>query len=96
MFQAMTAQIQHGMMAVQAPAPAPRPRLLTAPRIKTRDPDLYDGNDPSKLQTFLSQCKLAFLIRPDDFREDTVKIMFAISIVALGYRPTVVRTQPRA
>jgi len=34
MFQAMAAQIQHGMMAVQAPAPAPRPRLLTIPALK--------------------------------------------------------------
>ena len=33
-FQAMAAQIQYGMMAVQAPAPAPRPRPLTVPALK--------------------------------------------------------------
>jgi len=33
MFQAMTAQIQHGMMAVQAPAPALRLCLLTVPTL---------------------------------------------------------------
>jgi len=30
-------------------------------RVKTHDPDPYDGTDPSKLRAFLSQCRLAFL-----------------------------------
>jgi len=52
---------------------------LPRTRIKTRDPDPYDGNDPSKLRAFISQCKLVFRARPDDFDDDEVKITYAVS-----------------
>ena len=41
---------------VNQPQPEPAPRS----RVKTRDPDTYDGTDPAKLCSFLSQCKLVF------------------------------------
>jgi len=47
--------------------------------VKTRDPEPYDGNDPAKLRAFLSQCKLVFRARPDDFDDDEVKITYAVS-----------------
>ena len=53
--------------------PAPRTR------VKTKDPKPYDGNDPAKLRAFLSQCKLVFRARPDDFEDDEVKITYAVS-----------------
>ena len=59
----------------QDPAPAPAHRA----RIKARDPDTYDGSDPSKLRAFLSQCKLVFRARPHDFADDQVKITYAVS-----------------
>ena len=48
-------------------------------RVKTRDPDPYDGSDPSKLHAFLSQCRLTFRSRPNDFTNDQIKITYAVS-----------------
>jgi len=48
-------------------------------RVKTRNPDPYDGSDPSKLRAFLSQCKLLFRDHPDDFENDEIKINYAVS-----------------
>ena len=47
-------------------------------RVKTRDPDPYDGSDPAKLRSFLSQCKLVFRSRPDEYRHDSLKILYAV------------------
>jgi hypothetical protein len=76
--QLMAAQFQ----AMQPPAadrapyhPAGPPR----PRVKTRDPDPYDGSDPSKLRAFLSQCRLTFRSRPNDFANNQIKITYAVS-----------------
>ena len=82
-FQAMTTQVQ----AAQAQAPAAQPAQPArraeahAPRsrVKTRNPDPYDGSDPAKLRAYLSQCKLVFRSRPDDFVDDQVKITYAVS-----------------
>ena len=48
-------------------------------RIKTHDPNPYDGTDPSKLRAFLSQCHLTFQSRPHDFTDDQIKITYAVS-----------------
>ena len=48
-------------------------------RVKARGPDPYDGSDPAKLRTFLSQCKLAFRAQPDNFEDDEVNITYAVS-----------------
>ena len=61
------------------PANRPEPEPAPRSRVKTRDPDTYDGTDPAKLRSFLSQCKLVFRSRPHEFRDDHVKIMYAVS-----------------
>ncbi len=48
-------------------------------RVKTCDPDTYDGSDPTKLHSFLSQCLLVFRSRPDEYCQDSLKIMYAVS-----------------
>ena len=87
---AMMAMVEFMTRQFQAQQVAPEPRRRRrahdrdddpAPRtrIKTRDPDTYDGNDPTKLCAFISQCKLVFRARPEDFDDDEVKITYAVS-----------------
>ena len=75
-FASMTQQ----MNANQRAAP-PQQHIHHAPRsrVKTRDLDPYDGSDPSKLRAFLAQCRLVFRARPEEYRDDTLKIMYAVS-----------------
>ena len=64
----------------QAPPQAPAPPAgHQRTRVKTRDPEPYDGTDPSKLRAFLSQCHLTFQGRPQDFAQDQIKITYAVS-----------------
>ena len=67
----------HGQQQAQAQPAAPAPQQRS--RVKTRDPDPYDGTDPSKLRAFLSQCRLTFRSRPNDFSNDQIKITYAVS-----------------
>src|SRR3984957_13367474 len=46
---------------------------------KVREPDPFDGTDPTKLQTILVQLHLSFSDRPRSFGEDDRKVNFAIS-----------------
>ena len=48
-------------------------------RSKVREPDPFDGTDPSKLRTFLVQLQLSFNDRPRVFEVDQRKVNFAIS-----------------
>src|ERR1700723_1154808 len=48
-------------------------------RAEVREPDLFDGTDPTKLQTFLIQLQLSFSDRPRSFGQDDRKVNFAIS-----------------
>lgn len=41
-----------------------------ASAIKYRTPDTYDGSDPEKLRTFLSQCNVYFRAKPNAFIGD--------------------------
>ena len=74
LIQAMAAQFQQfhlGMADTPSPilAHCPVPAVANRSRIKTRDPNPYDGSDSTKLRAFLSQCKLVFRSRPDDSRQ---------------------------
>ena len=69
-----TARVPDAHNQAQNP-PAGNPRA----RVKTRDPDPYDGTDSSKLRAFLSQCRLTFRSRPNDFTNDQIKITYAVS-----------------
>jgi Retrotransposon gag protein. len=55
-----------------------RPKERSTPA-KVREPDTFDGTEPSKLRPFLVQCQLNFRDRPEAFSEDPAKINFAIS-----------------
>src|SRR6202041_2252015 len=46
---------------------------------KVREPDPFDGTDPTKLRTFLVQLQLSFSDRPRSFGQDDRKVNFAIS-----------------
>src|ERR1700719_1440680 len=48
-------------------------------RAKVREPDPFDGTDPTKLRTFLVQLQLSFSDRPRSFGQDDRKVNFAIS-----------------
>jgi hypothetical protein len=48
-------------------------------RTKVREPDPFDGTDPTKLRTFLVQLQLSFRDRPRAFADDSRKVNFAIS-----------------
>lgn len=74
-----TSMTQH-MHANQPAAYPPMPHYQASrSRVKTHDPEPYDGSDPSKLRAFLAQCRLVFRTRPDEYRDDSLKIMYAVS-----------------
>jgi hypothetical protein len=50
-----------------------------AQRSSVKNPDTFDGSDPSKLRAFLQQCGLVFSSRPQDYPSDSDKIIFMIS-----------------
>jgi hypothetical protein len=57
-------------------------------RVKAREPDKFDGNDPKKLKEWLFQCRLYFTSNPSRFPSDNAKITFAISYLgdtAMGW-----------
>jgi hypothetical protein len=76
---AMTRQFRDQALAARTPSPPANIHDAPRSRVKTRDPDPYDGSDPAKLRAFISQCKLVFRARPRDFQDDIVKITYAVS-----------------
>ena len=46
--------------------------------IKPRDPDRFDGSDPTLLEEFLFQCGLVFGHSPKSFANDSNKILYAL------------------
>ena len=46
---------------------------------KVKDPEPFDGTNPSKLREFLVSCSLVFSDRPDSFRKDIKKVRYVIS-----------------
>ena len=48
-------------------------------RSNLRNPDTFDGSDPAKLSSFLTQCYLHFAERPQDFPDDDDRILYIIS-----------------
>src|SRR5579863_7809530 len=47
--------------------------------VKPRAPDVFDGTDPAKLETFLFQLSMYFSTCRDNFRDDESRVTFAIS-----------------
>lgn len=50
-------------------------------KAKVKDPDVFDGNDPAKLKTFLVSLSLVFLDRPNYFT-DQRKITYTLSYLS--------------
>jgi hypothetical protein len=46
---------------------------------KPRNPDVFDGTDPSKIDTFVFQCLMYISARRSDFPDDQSRVTFAIS-----------------
>jgi hypothetical protein len=47
--------------------------------IKFRTPDLFDGSDPSKLDTFVFQCSMYIAAHSGDFLDQESRVSFALS-----------------
>ena len=47
--------------------------------IKPRTPDVFDGTDSSKLETFIFQCSMYMSARAADFPDDESRVTFALS-----------------
>ena len=62
---------------------------LAAPQCtKIREPNLFDGSDPKKLQPFLVQLELNFCNWPDVFQLNIYKVNYTLSFlkgIALNY-----------
>jgi len=55
--------------------PGSKPRSA----IKPRTPDVFDGTDPSKLDTFIFQCSMYMSARSGDFPDGESRVTFALS-----------------
>lgn len=62
---------------LQSPAPPSQPHAHESKNV--RDPDRFDGSDPTKLRQFFAQLELVFKARPVTFRTDERKVTYAIS-----------------
>ena len=60
--------LNHGLRKLQRPS-----------YTKVKDPEPFDGTNPSKLREFLVSCSLVFSDRPDSFRKDNKKVRYVIS-----------------
>ncbi|THH09043.1 hypothetical protein EW146_g8803 [Bondarzewia mesenterica] len=50
---------------------------------KIAKPEPFDG-DVNKIKKFLRQCELTFMLKPKEFHEDRVKIIFTLSYMSKG------------
>jgi hypothetical protein len=67
-----------------APTPATATTSTSQPRenAQIREPTLFEGNSPGKLQSFISDCNLAFRARPTTYATDTAKVNFALQYLS--------------
>ena len=49
------------------------------PAVKPRTPDVFDGSDPSKLDTFIFQCSIYLAACAEDFSDHTSRVAFMLS-----------------
>ena len=56
------------------------PQNTPAPsRAKPHAPDVFDGSDPSKMETFILQCSMYCALRSADFPDESAKVSFMLS-----------------
>jgi retrotransposon gag protein len=48
-------------------------------RAKAKEPDIFDGSDPKKLNNFILLCELYFRTNPSAYEDDTMRVTFAVS-----------------
>ena len=64
---------------IREEARSTRPPSPTRSTIKVRKPDPFDGSDPHKLQTFLTQLSIVFRSDRRSYANDETKVLYAIS-----------------
>lgn len=74
LFAAAAAAFRDAAQAFNQPQGAPRSN-----RTNLKAPDTFDGQDPTKLRSFIVQCVLHFAERAQDFPSDDDKIFYAMS-----------------
>ena len=67
------------LLAQTLQQPASAPTKSTNERHNVREPDPFDGSDPTKLRTFFAQLELVFKARPRTFDTDEKKVTYAVS-----------------
>ena len=80
------------LLAQTLQQPASALTKSTNERHNVREPDPFDGSDPTKLRTFFAQLELVFKARPRTFDTDEKKVTYAVS--HLVPRSTTSRTSP--
>jgi hypothetical protein len=48
-------------------------------RAKPQAPDVFDGSDPNRIDTFILQCSMYCALRSSDFPDETAKVSFMLS-----------------
>ncbi|CDO74368.1 hypothetical protein BN946_scf184355.g16 [Trametes cinnabarina] len=71
---AQTLRLTQATSAVSSGTPS-----SSSERHNVREPDQFDGSDPSKLRSFFTQLGLVFKARPRTFDTDEKKVTYAIS-----------------
>ena len=67
------------LLAQTLSKPAQTAQSTSSERSNVRDPDQFDGSDPTKLRSFFVQLELVFKARPRTFHSDEKKVTYAIS-----------------
>uniref|UniRef100_A0A803KG11 Retrotransposon gag domain-containing protein n=1 Tax=Xenopus tropicalis TaxID=8364 RepID=A0A803KG11_XENTR len=80
-------QVQEQLQAVQLPAPPPAPVAMpppplgaTAPEPKIPLPDKFSG-ERSAFRTFVNACKLLFMLQPQTYSTEQVKVGVVMSLL---------------
>src|SRR5258708_5368024 len=60
-----------------------RLRMRSARRVpKPRTPDIFDGSDPAKIDTYIFQCSLYIVTCSADFPDQTLHVAFTLSYLS--------------
>ncbi|KAK4048824.1 hypothetical protein OIV83_004590, partial [Microbotryomycetes sp. JL201] len=74
-------QLRQQAVAAEATVPTPQLVQITKETSPFQRPLTFDGKDKSKFLSFISQCKFYILAVPHQFKTDTVKVSFVISLL---------------
>ncbi|KAM0787481.1 hypothetical protein ACM66B_003557 [Microbotryomycetes sp. NB124-2] len=74
-------QLRQQAVAAEVTVPAPQLVQITKETSPFQRPSTFDGKDKSKFSSFISQCKFYISAVPHQFKTDTVKVSFVISLL---------------